>query len=155
MVAQRLISGTPGPELMRWEYGTLPGTGEKLGTPFSALEFVRALTGVKTDRLGDLDTLTHRDRIEHALSEIGTVPPRLHSVFEFVRGAKDNLTQRGERLMLTTRDIEGIRRLGMTICAKTPEVKKRGYLDEKVDCKIAYRDIVRSTYPNQTDALAF
>lgn len=154
-VAQHLVNGALGPELMRWEYGALPGTNERLGEPFTQMDFIRAFTGIKTDRLAALEKLTHSERLDHILASGADARLQLLPVLAFISAAPGawafGSTAKEEREQtMSADDIAKLRSIATSICTRTPSVPRFG---KSIECASAYNDHIREHYPRQAEAL--
>ncbi|WP_136618125.1 MULTISPECIES: hypothetical protein [Mesorhizobium] len=89
-VAYRLSGGETGPEIARWESGRLPFGGGVVGTRFEQIDFMRALSGVTTDRFAEAAKFDLASRIDIIHAAIGSVPINIAAVASYLRTAPLN-----------------------------------------------------------------
>jgi hypothetical protein len=146
-VAQQIRDGVLGPEFVRWEYGTLPYSGTRVGDAFQMLDFVRALTGIRSDRLAKLKELTLRQRLVRVHQELGNARLDLYSVFNFLRAAPDAWGYATRNAVLSPQDAAKIKELGEKICSESPKVQQYGGSDKEIECDRAYTQLVGDLFP--------
>ena len=153
-VAQAVRDGDIQPEFARWEHGTLPYSGEVVGTSFTTMKFVRALTGVKTDHVAELAQLTHSERLDRVGAQIGQVRLRLRPVLDFIGTAPDIVEIRDSKQFMRQSDIAKIRKIATAICTATSAVSPSASRPEKtIDCISIYNDRIRMIYHEHAHAL--
>jgi len=155
-VLQAITDAGLGQELVRWEYGTLPGTQKRIGTPAEWEDLIRAYTGISTDRFADAQKLDHSQRMDAILRSAENPPLQLYPVFKYLREASDasefRFARKGSNLrQLTDEEATKLKAIGTRICSATPVVKS--YSSKQVDCPKAYNELIRNAYPEQADAL--
>lgn len=153
-VLQAVTDGMLGEELIRWEYGSLPGTQKRIGTPVQWNDLIRAYTGISTDRFAETQKLDHSQRMDAILRSEESPPLQLYPVFSYLRGAPDAYRYTGreeKRQKLTDDAITKLLTICKRICTATPIVK--GYSSKPIDCLKGYNELVRSAYPGQANEL--
>ncbi|QKC84328.1 hypothetical protein [Mesorhizobium sp. NZP2077] len=86
-VAYRVSGGEIGPEIARWESGQLPFGGGAVGARFEQTDFMRALSGVTTDRFAEAAKFDLASRIDIIHAAIGNVPIDITGVVSYLRTA--------------------------------------------------------------------
>lgn len=155
-VLQAITDAGLGQELVRWEYGTLPGTQNRIGTPVEWKDLLRAYTGISTDRFAEAQKLDHGQRMDAILRSAENPPLQLYPVFTYLREAPDasdfRFARKGSNLrQLTDEEATKLKAIGVRICAATPVVKNHS--SKQIDCSKAYNELIRNAYPGQADAL--
>jgi hypothetical protein len=152
-VAQQIGDGVLGPELVRWEYGTLPYSGTRVGDAFQMIDFVRALTGIRSDRLAELNELTLRQRLARVHRELGNATLDLYSVFNFLRAAPDSWEFPTGNAILSPQEAAQIKELGEKICSASPKVHPYDGSDKEIECDRAYAELVGDLFPKVATGL--
>lgn len=74
VVAYGFTQGKIGDELARWEHGSLRYHKREVGKEFQTMEFLRALTGIKTDRFGEASRLSVEEAVDMVYGALNHVP---------------------------------------------------------------------------------
>lgn len=152
-VAQSVIDGKIAPEIVRWEYGSLPTSGERVGTAFRSRDFMRVLTGISTDRLSELRDLPIEQRIDRVHRVIGKVRLMLNPVFTFFRKTPGirYLTTSVQELDATSS--RKLLEIGKAICESSPKVENFEGGPSTIDCAVAYNNKVMAMFPKNAETL--
>lgn len=152
-VAQPVINGEIGPEMVRWEYGELPYSGTRVGAAFRPRDFIRALTGINTDRLGELKDLTIAQRIDRIYAETGKSPLMLYPVFNFLGKTPGTGYLPARIEALDTVSSRKLQEIGKAICQRSPKVRNFAGGPPEIDCVVAYNRSVKIMFPKISEKL--
>jgi hypothetical protein len=98
MAAYRIADGQRS-EIARWEFGTYPRSRKNVGTPFTTLDFVKALSGQgASDRLANPYAMTFREAVERIHASLDQMPDfHGRAPFEFLRKVHEEEQKSKER----------------------------------------------------------
>ena len=149
--AQAFRNGELQPEFARWEQGKVPYSGEIVGEPFTHMGFVRAVTGVRTDRVAQSSSLTHAERLRLVFGAEAHARLDPYAIFTFLRNAPDYAELFRDRAGLRPYEIDSLKEAFSSNCESEPEVLASN--GQHIGCIEYYNRKVDQAYPAQADAL--
>ena len=149
--AQAFRNGELQPEFARWEQGKVPYSGEIVGEPFTHMGFVRAFTGVRTDRVAQSSSLTHAERLRLVFGAEAHARLDPYAIFTFLRNAPDYAELFRDRAGLRPYEIASLKEAFSSICESEPEILTSN--GQHIGCIEYYNRKVDQAYPAQADAL--
>ena len=120
-LAYRISSGKIGEEYVRWEYDYDGKRKRRTGTEFSLHDFVRALTGVTSDRFGEALRRSPSEAIDAVHRTVGRVPINGIAVRRYFEKLKEKRDRKAP-WKLDPEHRQKLSEIGQWACGKSQDV---------------------------------